>query len=394
MGIRPSVFKNVEFYSPRGKLKKPDVNYRVDGKVKIFGWDALDVVTLGLIEFLFDPSELSENVNIQLTVSALSEILERNYSTLKNEVLRKLRKSSKDEPNEGDSRDKPFPFIDEIGYDLDGLTEDQKVRAYLQACRTEPKKILEAYGIPPTINALANLLKEEKIKDELSEEMIQDKTIGAVYRRIKAAQKLDIWKVWVDMSTESMFFTPSKYEEPSYHINWDRKGGITVIDISKLRHRAQIFVVGSILKQVLQKKEAGLIKEPVFIYLDELNKYAPRSGGGPLGSIFRDIAERGRSFKIILIGAEQTASEVDYRVITQASTTVVGRQKLAELKKDEYAHLVGAQKEKAAHLVQGEVIIDQPFLRVPLLVKFPLTPWSTREDSEVPERQENFDDFL
>ncbi len=386
MGLKPGVFQNVEFYAPMKRENKPDVNYRVDGAVKGFGWDALDVVTLGLIEFLFDPRELSDNVNIQLTVSALSEILERNYFSMKIEILKKLKNSSKKEEEE-----KKGEKV-HIGYDIDGLSDDQKVRAYLRAIGYEPARCLEEHGVPPSIDALANLLKDPRVKEELKEEEIVDKTIAAVYRRIKAAQKLDIGKVWVKLDRD-LFTSPSKYEEPSYHINWDRKGGITVIDISKLRHRAQIFVVGSILKQVLQKKEAGLVKEPVFIYLDELNKYAPRIGGGPLGDVFRDIAERGRSFKIILIGAEQTASEVDYRVVTQASTTVVGRQKLAELKKDEYAHLVGAQKDKAAHLVQGEVIVDQPFLRVPLLVKFPLTPWSTREDAETSGRSENFDDF-
>ncbi len=140
-------------------------------------------------------------------------------------------------------------------------------------------------------------------------------------------------------------------------MDWNEPSKVTVIDIAKLRYRAQVFVVGAILKEILYHKESGGRPEPIFIFLDELNKYAPRTSGGPLGTIFRDIAERGRSFRIIMIGAEQTASEVDYRVITQASTVIVGHQKVAELKKDEYAHLVGAQREKASTLLQGELIV-------------------------------------
>ncbi len=112
-----------------------------------------------------------------------------------------------------------------------------------------------------------------------------------------------------------------------------------------------------------------------------MNKYAPREGGGPLGAIFQDVAERGRSFRVVLLGAEQTASQVDYRVVTQASTVVVGRQKLAELAKPEYAHLEGTLRERASALLPGEVIVEQPFLRLPLAVRFPLTPWATSEEN-------------
>jgi len=72
-------------------------------------------------------------------------------------------------------------------------------------------------------------------------------------------------------------------------------------------------------------------EEPVFIFLDELNKYAPRTEGGAMVKLFRDVAERGRSFGVILVGAEQTASQVDFRVVTQSSTTVVGHQRQQSL---------------------------------------------------------------
>ncbi|MCD6155669.1 MAG: hypothetical protein J7J32_01300, partial [Candidatus Atribacteria bacterium] len=55
--------------------------------------------------------------------------------------------------------------------------------------------------------------------------------------------------------------------------------------------------------------------------------------------------------------------------------------KQAELSKEEYAHLRGALREKASSLLPGEVIIDQPFLRIPITVSFPLTPWATSEEN-------------
>jgi len=184
------------------------------------------------------------------------------------------------------------------------------------------------------LRILISLLRDEEFRARLSaEEELEDKTIKAMARRLRAARKLDIDRVWKRLDL-SCFGVLNEYKPPEYRLNWDNSedgcGMITVIDIAKLRYRAQTFVVGAVLKEVLHSKESALRPEPVFIFLDELNKYAPRMGGGPLGAIFRDIAERGRSFKIIMIGAEQTASEVDYRVITQASTVVVGHQKVAE----------------------------------------------------------------
>ena len=64
--------------------------------------------------------------------------------------------------------------------------------------------------------------------------------------------------------------------------------------------------------------------------LDELNKYAPRDGDSPIKEILLDVAERGRSLGIVLIGAQQTASEVERRIISNSSIRVVGRLDPAE----------------------------------------------------------------
>ena len=78
--------------------------------------------------------------------------------------------------------------------------------------------------------------------------------------------------------------------------------------------------------------------------LDELNKYAPREGHSPIKEILLDVAERGRSLGIILIGAQQTASEVERRVIANSSPSgSPGRLDPAEADRPEYGFLpVGA----------------------------------------------------
>ena len=73
--------------------------------------------------------------------------------------------------------------------------------------------------------------------------------------------------------------------------------------------------------------------------LDELNKYAPREGSSPIKEILLDVAERGRSLGIILIGAQQTASEVERRIIANSAIRVVGRLDAAEAGRGEYGFL-------------------------------------------------------
>jgi DNA helicase HerA-like ATPase len=101
---------------------------------------------------------------------------------------------------------------------------------------------------------------------------------------------------------------------------------VTVVDIHKLHATAQMFVVGVLLKRMMKEKEdRGLSRPLVFVVLDELNKYAPREGWSPIRELIRDIAERGRSLGVCLMGAQQTASEVEKRVVANSAIRVVGR---------------------------------------------------------------------
>lgn len=153
---------------------------------------------------------------------------------------------------------------------------------------------------------------------------------------------------------------------------------ITVVDIHRLHDRAKRFVVGVVLRQAFDAKEASASRLPqLFVVLDELNKYAPRDGSSPIKEILLDVAERGRSLGIILIGAQQTASEVERRVVANCAIRVVGRLDAAEAMRDNYAYLPGAQRQRATILKPGSLYVSQPPLPVPLLVEFPFPAWAT-----------------
>ena len=154
---------------------------------------------------------------------------------------------------------------------------------------------------------------------------------------------------------------------------------VTVVDIHSLHDRAKRFVVGVVLRQAFEAKEASGVAKPLqLVVLDELNKYAPRDSSSPIKEILLDVAERGRSLGIILIGAQQTASEVERRVVANSAIRVVGRLDPAEARRDEYGFLPPVQRQRATILKPGSMYVAQPRLPVPLLVEFPFPAWATR----------------
>ena len=112
--------------------------------------------------------------------------------------------------------------------------------------------------------------------------------------------------------------------------------------------------------------------------LDELNKYAPREGSSPIKEVLLDIAERGRSLGVILIGAQQTASEVERRIVTNSAIRVVGRLDPAEASRPEYGFLPPAQRQRALLAKPGTMFVNQPDIPVPLCLEFPFPAWATR----------------
>lgn len=170
---------------------------------------------------------------------------------------------------------------------------------------------------------------------------------------------------------------------------------VTVVDIHSLHSVAQLFVVGVLLKRMMEEKElSGGSRPLVFVLLDELNKYAPRSGYSPIRDVLLDIAERGRSLGVSLFGCQQTASEVERRVVSNAALRVVGRLDAAEAGRAEYGYLTGAARVRAAMLQPGTMIVAQPEIPAPVLVRFPFPAWATRKsEAAAPARPDPFASF-
>ena len=81
---------------------------------------------------------------------------------------------------------------------------------------------------------------------------------------------------------------------------------------------------------------------------------------------------------MILIGAQQTASEVERRVVANSAVRVVGRLDAAEAGRDQYGFLPAVARQRATILKPGSMFVSQPRLPVPILLEFPFPAWATR----------------
>ena len=192
-------------------------------------------------------------------------------------------------------------------------------------------------------------------------------TISAFVRRLASAERHVDHLIRADLA-----------DAASHSIDLDAQQ-VTVVDLHLLHDRAKRFVVGVVLRQAFDAKEASGTAEPLqFVVLDELNKYAPRDSSSPIKELLLDVAERGRSLGMILIGAQQTASEVERRVVANSAVRVVGRLDAAEAGRDQYGFLPAVARQRATILKPGSMFVSQPRLPVPILLEFPFPAWATR----------------
>ncbi len=199
---------------------------------------------------------------------------------------------------------------------------------------------------------------------------VSDATVAAFIRRLDAARFRMGHLIWGHEAEHA----------ERHRIDWEANQ-VTVVDIHNLHDRAKRFVTGVTIKRLFEHKERMGRREPLtFLVLDELNRYAPREGWGPIKEVLLDVAERGRSLGMILVGAEQTASEIERRIIANSAFRVVGRLDTAEAQRSEYGFLPAVTRARASILKPGSMILQQPHIPIPLQIRFPFPSWATRAD--------------
>ena len=331
LGLPPGAFDSVDFYaSPRrdDPIAAPDVSTRQTGVTSYF-WTLAEFCAEGLLPFVFADAEDDR----------------QQYTIIIHNVVAKLRDEAQGLPDGG------------IAVDGETITDFESLA-----------------------RMIADRLQDDVTSADWAGRAIGQGTVNAFVRRLFGAVP------------HLKHLIRGNVANPDRH-RIQRQAQVTVVDIHNLNDRAKRFVVGVTLRRAFDEKErAGQQRPLLFVVLDELNKYAPREGSSPIKEILVDVSERGRSLGIILIGAQQTASEVERRIVANSSLRVVGRLDAAEAGRDEYGFLPAVHRQRSTILKPGTMILSQPELPIPLVTQFPFPAWATRASEAAPARGTGGDD--
>lgn len=318
LGLPATPFNSVGFYAPPipgDNNVRPNVTGRTDG-VHAFWWTIAEFCAGGLLRYVFADAEDERN----------------QYTLVVHQVIEKLRRE-----------------VTPVGSDGAVTIDGVHCRTYADLVDficvrvTDPGSMADWAG--PAIGA---------------------GTANAFVRRLRSSQRSLADLIRGDVP-----------DRPNRQVTTANQQ-VTVVDLHNLMERAQRFVTGVVLAAETAHKETAGPGSLLFTMLDELNKYAPREGSSPIKEVLLDIAERGRSLGIILIGAQQTASEVERRIISNSAIKVVGRLDSAEASRPEYGFLPPGHRMRATIAKPGTMFVNQPAIPVPLAVEFPFPAWATR----------------
>ena len=329
LGLPAGPFSSTAFYAPPtpgDRTGRPHVTGRTSG-VTAFWWTLQEFCARQLLPYVFADAEDDR----------------QQYTMVVNNVTSRLAREAQ-------------PAGEDGAVLIDGVT-----------CRT--------YG--DFVDKITELVTDDATMAHWAGNAIGAGTINAFLRRLRSSQRALADLIRGDLPDPSGTSGPAGAVR-GHEITTDGQQ-VTVIDLHNLPERAQRFVVGVVLAAETARKEAAGPGSLLFTMIDELNKYAPREGASPIKDVLLDIAERGRSLGIILIGAQQTASEVERRIIANSSIRVVGRLDAAEASRPEYGFLPAGQRQRATIAKPGTMFISQPEIPVPLAVAFPFPAWATRE---------------
>lgn len=158
-------------------------------------------------------------------------------------------------------------------------------------------------------------------------------------------------------------------------------GQVVVVDIAGLRSDIQALVIGRTIRRLFEAAEGpgGLGVDHLVVFADELNEFAPASGGemARVRKSLQRVATQGRYAGISLWGASQKMSKIDELVRDQAATRAVGVTAEGELASGVYGRLSSGLTERLATLPKGSMALWHYSFRGSLVVKFPRPAWRT-----------------
>jgi DNA helicase HerA-like ATPase len=337
LGMKPSPFESVSFWAPAMERAAsdgvPDSRARTKG-IDAFRWTPREFIDDALLRFLF-----TESQDVRQQITFVAERVERQLQRFAQGVDGQPGAIVLRDPHSLPNEDKK-PVVPLKGEKVIASLHDlvEALEEYLEPEDSEPDRSWSGGVAGGTVSAFMRRLRG---------------SLPRIGRLVRAGESRRI-----DRAREA----------------------VTVVDIHDLHEAAQRFVVGALIAEVHRDKE-GKGRFPLsVIVLDELNKYAPREGWSPIKDTLVDIAQRGRSLGILLIGAQQTASRIEQDVLSNASIRVSGRLDAAESEKGEYGWMLPSTRARAKLLKPGTMVLSQPPIPAPVSLRFPYPPWATRSE--------------
>ena len=352
LGVEQEPFPSVGFWAPprrrSGDVTLPDTGGRMTG-IETFAWTPREFIDEGLLAFLFtDASDIRNQV-----------------SFVEERVRAQLQKWA------ADVAGRPGAVV--LRPPSDGIKRGEQVKA------APGERVIRT--LSDLVEALEEFLEPEDggEPDYAWSGRVQAGTISAFMRRLYSA---------------SHRLGHLVRDGESRRID-RRRAQVTVVDIHNLHDLGQRFVVGALLQETWNEKEDLGRRLPLsVVVLDELNKYAPREGRSPLKEMLIDIAQRGRSLGVLLVGAQQSASRVAPEVLENAALRVAGRLDSAEAERSEYGWMLPSTRARARLLKPGTMVLSQPSIPMPLVLEFPFPPWATRaEEVDAGQEEDPFRDL-
>lgn len=325
----PAPFSNVRFYAPQlpGDSTNPRDTGRPRADVKAYSWSLSDVIERGLLAYLFAEEDVRDP-NFGALVLDLEQWLTEDHQDLRTgERSRRLR-----------DIDRPQTFGELLERFRDWATDS-------------------------TTRPLQNH---------------HEGTWRKLYRRVlKLVLEGDGVLRRDQLHGKPLSLTAHDIQDPS------------VVDLSSLAAvpSLQRFVVATIFRQLVEDRtgsaaQAGLI---YLVTLDELNRFAPRGSHDPITQLIEQVAAEMRSQGIILLGAQQQASQVSARVVENAGLRALGKTGPVELGDPVWRFLNESARRKAGQLLPEDKLLIQDSFREPMLVKIPFPVWALRSEDAADE---------
>ncbi len=340
LGIDPVPFMGASFYSPCEVIGRGDANRgtpRVqrpiaDGsrQTKTYYWTLADVIRFGLWPYLF-----SESAQQSETLASLVDHLQSLLSV-------------------------PHTVDEEYPSGL-ALRQEQWVIGN------------QRYAAPQTFQVLREFL-QAALRDQ--NHPVRD---GGIHTFATVRALLSRLGLVFSQEGRSIFDSSMGVGRPLRVIG-NGTSDPQVIDIAGLSPELRRFVVAAVLDQIKdhQMGEDRQRGQVYFLVLDEMGLYAPRGAHDPITRLFEYVAAQLRSQGIILLSAQQQASDVSDTVFGNSHYKVLGATSPVELENSTWNRLLTPPQKTRAMMLQPDekmILTHKGWMNV--VVPFPA--WAMKE---------------